>query len=324
MLCDRFGARRIMVITQMGNIAAQVGMGFATDIYQCIFFNSLKGVFGTVSTVMFSLTASLVPAGEFKTALSYQMSAQTIASLISPGIGGVLVSMLGYRLTFMSSSLIFISTIPLLLIIKVPSPTGGEDETKRFQVSDLKAIAPDAFSLILVGAAISFIVPTIPWFLSSLGTSPDQLITFTALTTTLNGVAYGIATPFLTKTVTDRWLPILSIGGSAVIFSTAFVTNSYQFIGLRVVIGSIQAGIPPSLLGGKSGRKGTAIGILNSARFMGSAIGPYMATTILGNGLPPRPLYMFAVMAGVSLLSAFFLYLTHTRPSSKIKQKSQS
>jgi MFS family permease len=84
-----------------------------------------------------------------------------------------------------------------------------------------------------------------------------------------------------------------------------------QFIALRVAIGAVQAGIPPNLLGGRSGRKGTGMGFLNSARFLGMAIGPYMATAILGTGEPPRPFYMFAVMALISLISSAFIYATH-------------
>jgi MFS family permease len=98
------------------------------------------------------------------------------------------------------------------------------------------------------------------------------------------------------------------------IFLTTFVTDAYQFIALRVIIGSIQAGIPPSLLGGK-GTRGAAMGFLNSARFMGMAIGPFLATSILGNGETPKVLYMFTTMTGMSLLSSLVTYLTHTRQS---------
>jgi len=91
------------------------------------------------------------------------------------------------------------------------------------------------------------------------------------------------------------------------------VNGPYQFIALRIAIGAIQAGIPPNLIGGKSGRKGAAMGFLNSARFMGMAIGPFMATSILGDGEPPRALHMFSAMAALSLLASLFIFLTHTR-----------
>ena len=133
---------------------------------------------------------------------------------------------------------------------------------------------PDAVALILVYARISFITPTLPWFLESLGIPYEQLLTFTALATILNGLAYVVATPVLTKVVTHRTLPIMSAAASGAILTTAFVADPYQFLALRVVVGSIQAGIPPSLLGGKSGRKGMSMGLLNSARFMVMAVAP--------------------------------------------------
>jgi MFS family permease len=55
------------------------------------------------------------------------------------------------------------------------------------------------------------------------------------------------------------------------------------------------------------------MGFLNSARFLGMAIGPIMATTILGDGTGQRPFYMFAIMAGVSIVAAVFIYLTHRK-----------
>jgi hypothetical protein len=55
------------------------------------------------------------------------------------------------------------------------------------------------------------------------------------------------------------------------------------------------------------------MGFLNSARFLGMAFGPVMATTILGDGLPPRPVYMYAMMAVISMIAAVVLYLTHIK-----------
>jgi hypothetical protein len=129
-------------------------------------------------------------------------------------------------------------------------------------------------------------------------------------------LAYAVATPTLTKSITDRTLPVLSTVAAVFIAATAFVVSPIQFIALRVAIGAVQAGIPPNLLGGKSGRKGTGMGFLNSARFLGMAIGPYMATAILGTGEQPRPFYMFSAMALISLVSSAFIYMTHRHPKS--------
>jgi hypothetical protein len=79
------------------------------------------------------------------------------------------------------------------------------------------------------------------------------------------------------------------------------------------MIGAIQAGIPPNLFGRKSRIKGTTMGFLSSARYMGLALGPFMATSILANGEPINVFYMFTTMTGMSLLASLTIYLTHKR-----------
>ncbi|MCJ7637300.1 MAG: hypothetical protein MUO21_07405, partial [Nitrososphaeraceae archaeon] len=133
------------------------------------------------------------------------------------------------------------------------------------------------------------------------------------IVTVLNGLAYGIATPIFTKIVKTKTIPIVSAVSALTIFSMAFLTNAYQFIVFRCVLSVVQSGLPPNLLGGKSGMKGTAMGILNSARFIGQAIGPYISTDILGDGQAPKPFYMFTAISGITLTSSFIIYLIQRR-----------
>jgi DHA1 family multidrug resistance protein-like MFS transporter len=323
-ICERVGTKKIMIIVLAGNAVVYAGMAFSTSVLQVVLFRGLQGTFGGLSTVMFVLIATLASAAELKKALSYQIAAMTAGSLIGPGLGGLLAYLIGYRLTFVASSLIFLCLAPIAFGLKVPKPKDSEIDAPKFKASDLKALMSDAIALVLIYACISFIIPTIPWFLESMGIPAEQLLTFTTLVTVLNGLAFTIATPLLTRVVTDRTLPIFSVAASGAILTTAFVTNPYHFLAIRVAIGSIQAGLPPSLLGGKSGRRGTAMGILNSARFLGQAIGPFIATSILGNGEPPKAMYMFTTMTIMSLIASLFIYLTHTKKGSTHKTTSQA
>jgi DHA1 family multidrug resistance protein-like MFS transporter len=312
-MCDRIGTKKILLFVLAGNIIVYSGMAFSTNVLQIVFFRALQGGFGGMSTVMFAIVATAVPSHDLKRALSYQMAAMTMGGLVAPGIGGVMAAVIGYRLTMVASAILFVLIFPVVLILTLPPPTSKEADSKSFKFSDFRALIPDIFSLILVYICISFIAPTISWFLESFGVPNDQLLLWTAVATILNGIAFAVATPFLSKAATDRTLPFLSMIAAVVILATAFVFDPVLFIVLRVVIGAVQAGIPPNLLGGKSGRKGTGMGFLNSARFLGMAFGPVLATTILGDGLPPRPVYMYAVMAAISMIAAVFLYLAHTK-----------
>ncbi|MCX6648460.1 MAG: MFS transporter [Candidatus Bathyarchaeota archaeon] len=317
MMCDRIGTKKVLMIVLAGNIIVYAGMSFSADVLQIVFFRALQGGFGGISTVMFAIVASAVSPQGLKKALSYQMAAMTMGGLVAPGIGGLMASIIGYRITLLISAVLFILILPLVLKITLPPPEARESETRSFNFADFKSLLPDITALILVYICISFLAPAISWFLESLGIPDDQLLLWTTAATILNGLAYAVATPVMTNVVTDRTMPLLSVGAAAAIMATAFVFNPIQFIALRIIIGAMQAGIPPNLLGGKSGRKGTGMGFLNSARFLGMAIGPIMATTILGDGIAPRPFYMFAVMAGVSIVAALFIYLTHKKSAKK-------
>ncbi len=312
-LCDRVGTKKIMMVVLTFNVVVYSGMALSTSITHVLLFRGLQGASGGISTVMFTLVTSLVAAQELKKALSYQIAAMTLGSIVGPGLGGLCASVVGYRWTLALSSLLFLSIVPIVSTLRTPSPVTGERAAPRFSTADFQTILPDLAALVLVYACMSFINPMIPWFLETLGIPYDQLLTVTALATTLNGIAFVVATPTLTRLVTDHTLPILSAAAAGAILATAFVGDPYQFLLLRVAIGAIQAGVPPSLLGGGSQKRGTTMGFLNSARFVGMALGPFLATSILGNGEAPRPLYMFSTMTGLSLAAALLIYVTHTR-----------
>lgn len=316
LMCDRVGTKKILLISIAGSIIGSAGMAASTSVMHIILFRGLQGVFGAASTAIFTLIASIILEEEqLRIALSYQIAAMTIGQIAGPGIGGMFVSMIGYRLTFVASSLLCLSITPIVILLKESQVDKPQDGI-QFGFSDFRAILPDFVSLILVYACINFIIPMIPWFLKSLGIPYEQLLTFTALTTVLNGVAFAGATPILARVITDKTLPILSAIAAGAIFVTSFVRDPYQFIVLRVSIGAIQAGILPSLFGGKSGRKGTSMGLLNSARFIGQAMGPFMATSILSDGTSLRVLYTFTTMMSISLFASLITYLTHTRNTS--------
>jgi DHA1 family multidrug resistance protein-like MFS transporter len=311
-MCDRVGIKKITMIIIAANSIVYAGMALSSNIPQILLFRALQGSFGGISTAMFSLVALTASEKDLKKAMSYQMAMMTAGSLFGPGIGGLIASMVGYRFTFVASSLFFIAVIPLVYLINVPPPKKQTEETASFGLSELRSIIPDLVSLVLVYACIGFIVPVIPWFLRFYGIPNEQLLAYTTATTMLNGLAFIIAGPLLTGIVSNRTLPILSGVAAAAILCTGFVGDVYQFIALRVSIGAIQAGIPPSLLGGRS-RRGTVMGFLNSARFFGNAIGPFVATSILGNGEGSAPMNMYVTMTIFSAIASVVMYLSHRK-----------
>jgi DHA1 family multidrug resistance protein-like MFS transporter len=309
-ICDRVGTKRVLVIVLAGNILTYAGMAFSVNVVQLVAFRIVQSLFGGLSTILFVVVGIVSPPNKLREQLGYQIAGSTIGNLVSPGIGGTIASLLGYRMTILMQGVFFIALYPLILKMKTAKPAASE-RVEKFNIADLKSILPVAGALICAYACIGFINPTIPWFLSNLGVDSGSLLLWTTLTTILNGTAYAIATPILTKRATGRTLVIFQVLAAVVIEATAFAWNPVVFIVFRVGIGVIQAGLPANLLGGKSATKGQGMGLLNSARYIGTAIGPVIASTVLGDGKPPQPLYMFSAIASISILSAAITYTTH-------------
>jgi DHA1 family multidrug resistance protein-like MFS transporter len=174
-LYDRLGMKKIWLIILSGNVVAYTGLAVSTNLLEIVFFRGLQGCFA-MSTVVFAFSASVASAGELKKSLSYQLAAMTIGQLIGPGIGGILASTVGYRLVFATASLLFVSMFPVVSILKTPPQVARERDAPNLTVKDVRAIIPDAFSLVLVYMCMYFIWPIIPWFLESLGVPYEQLI----------------------------------------------------------------------------------------------------------------------------------------------------
>jgi DHA1 family multidrug resistance protein-like MFS transporter len=164
-LCDRVGTKRILMIVLAFNVVVYTGMALSTNIFHVLLFRGLQGASGGISTVMFTLVASVVSAQELKKALSYQLAAMTLGSIFGPGLGGLLASIAGYRWTLAISSILFVSITPLVAVLKTPPPVERGRDSSRVRGTDLMSIMPDLIALILVYACINFITPTIPWFL---------------------------------------------------------------------------------------------------------------------------------------------------------------
>ncbi len=309
-VCDKVGTKRVLLIVLAGNIVTYLGMAFSANVIQLVAFRIIQSLFGGLSTILFVVVGIVSSPNKLREQLGYQIAGSTIGNLVSPGIGGAIASALGYRLTILMQGVIFVALYPLILKMKTAKPEGSGRQEK-FSIADLKSIIPLAAALISAYACIGFLNPTIPWFLSNLGVDRSSLLLWTTLTTILNGTAYAIATPILTKRAKGRTLVAFQVLAAVVIEATAFAFNPIVFILFRVGIGVIQAGLPANLLGGKSATKGQGMGLLNSARYIGTAIGPVIASTVLGDGIQPKPFYMFSTIAGISLLSAVITYFSH-------------
>ena len=299
-VCDKVGTKKVLIIVLIGNIATYAGMAFSQNVTQLVALRIIQSLFGGLSTILFVVVGIVASAADLKKYLGYQIAASTISSIISPGLGGAIATVIGYRWTIFLQAIVFASIFPLILVMKTARPEGRERES--FGLKDVRLLLPTAAALFCAYAGLNFITPIVPFFLSSLGVASGDLLTWTTITTIANGVAYAVATPILTKLSSGRKIIAWQVVAAVLIEAAAFAFSPAIFIVMRVAIGVVQAGLPQNLLGGKAGRTGQGMGLMNTARYLGMAFGMYVAPLILQSGAPP--IYMYSVIAASALFSA--------------------
>ena len=88
-LADRFGRKRVMVLSMAGFIVASVLTGFATSVDQIVLFRLIQGMCG--APLMPLCQAALMDAYEPKDqarALGYWMVASVMGPVMGPNLGG--------------------------------------------------------------------------------------------------------------------------------------------------------------------------------------------------------------------------------------------
>ncbi len=298
-ICDKVGTKRVLVIVLIGNIATYAGMAFSQNVTQLVALRIVQSLFGGLSTILFVVVGIVASSRDLKKYLGYQIAASTIASIFSPGLGGALAAVIGYRWTIFSQAVVFAAIFPLILVMKTAKPEGKERES--FGLRDVRTLLPTAAALFCAYAGINFITPVVPFFLSSLGVASGDLLTWTTITTIANGLAYAAATPILTRLSSGKKIILWQVVTALIIEAAAFAFNPIVFIVMRVAMGVVQAGLPQNLLGGKAGRTGQGMGLMNTARYLGMALGMYVAPLMLETG---PPIYMYSVLAASALFSA--------------------
>jgi DHA1 family multidrug resistance protein-like MFS transporter len=174
-ICDKVGTKKVLIIVLIGNIATYAGMAFSQNVTQLVALRIIQSLFGGLSTILFVVVGIVASAQDLKKYLGYQIAASTISSIISPGLGGAIAAVIGYRWTIFLQAVVFATIFPLILMMKTARPEGRERDVFKF--SDIRTLLPTATALFCAYAGISFITPVIPFFLSSLGIVSGDLLT---------------------------------------------------------------------------------------------------------------------------------------------------
>ena len=296
--CRRAGASlgtlRRSVWTQADPDAREPGDGdlhvahrCLSEIWQLVALRLLAGLLGGYASGAVVLVATQTPKERAAWALGTLSTGTMAGTLLGPLIGGVLPGLIGLRETFfLSGAAIFVAFIATCLLIhEDPASIPG----RKRRVAGAWSMIPDrrpivamlVTAMLLMLAAMS-IEPIITVYVAQL--VPEQSVVFTAgLVMAASAVGSVLAAPKLGR-LADRVGPWNLVIGSLVVCGLllvpqAFVSNAWQLIGLRFLMGMSLAGLLPSINATirhnvPAGGAGMILGYSTSAQYAGQVLGP--------------------------------------------------
>ncbi|WP_443662021.1 multidrug efflux MFS transporter [Clostridium sp.] len=335
---DKIGRKPMLLRASLGMSIVVGSMGLAQNVYQLIGLRILQGVISGYSTACITLIVTQTEKKHAGWALGVLSTASVSGSLLGPLIGGCLDEILGLQFTFfLTGILMLVAFIATLLFVKekfVPK------EKKVLSTKEIWSQLPDP-SLIVTLFVTSFVLqlayysiePIITVYISQLSNNTSSIALISGMVFSASGLSSIIAAPRLGK-LSDKIGPqkvmLTALVVSGVIFiPQAFVSNPWQLMELRFLLGFATAGLAPSINSllkkiTPEALTGRMFGFNMSAFYLGNFGGSVFGGQIASHfGIK----YVFFITSSLLLLNAIWFYnkafkkLNLTAENNSMKEK---
>ena len=314
-LGDRYGRKVMLVRASFGMAICMSLTGMVETVWQLVLLRLLIGFAGGYSSGSTILVAMQTPKDRSGWALGVLSAGITAGSLVGPLLGGALPPLIGIRATFLlSGGVIFLAFLATTFLIKenprlkpAKAASAAKPKSGWSQIPDKRPVVAMLITGTLLAFATMSIEPIITVYV-------QQLIEDQSRVTMVAGVVMSAAA--LGTILSASWLGKLAdrvghwnvvVGALAVsallLIPQAFVTNGWQLIGLRFLMGLALGGLLPCITSVirhniPDGVGGNVLGLAISAQYVGQVAGP------LTGGFVGGHFGMRAVFLATSVLMA--------------------
>jgi MFS family permease len=321
-LADRYGRKLMLIRASLGMAIVMSLIGTAHDVWQLLFLRLLVGFLGGYSSGSITLVATQTPKSQAGWALGALTSGIMAGNLVGPLIGGFLPPLIGIRATFwLAGGVIFVAFLATTLLIKeAPRPAAA-----RTRGGGRWAALPDrrpiiamlATGLMLMLANMS-IEPIITLYVQELAVDPAKVTTFAGLAMSAAALGSILSASRLGR-LADRvghWTVIA--GGLAacalLLIPQAFVTNAWQLVFLRFLMGLALGGLLPCIAAiirhsAPDSIAGAMLGYSTSSQYAGQVVGP-LAGGFIGGHFGMRAVFIATCL----LMAAGSAFVWASRP----------
>ncbi|HWK65091.1 MAG TPA: multidrug efflux MFS transporter [Rhizobiaceae bacterium] len=322
-LADRYGRKAMLVRASLGMAVAMSLIGMAENVWQLVglrLFAGLAGGYASGSTI---LVATQTPRNRSGWALGMLSTGIMAGNLVGPLAGGALPPLIGIRNTFwLAGGVIFVTFLATVFLIREDR---RPDRAKQSGSSAGWAAVPDkrpvvamlATGLLLMLANMS-IEPIITLYVAQLVEQPSSVTMVAGIAMSAAALGSILSAARLGR-LADRighWNVI--VGALAIsallLIPQAFVTQGWQLIVLRFLMGLALGGLLPSVTSVirhnvPDHAAGGILGYSTSAQYAGQVAGPLLGGFVGGH------IGMQAVFLGTSVLMGLgAIYAWASRP----------
>ncbi|MBA2175088.1 MFS transporter [Halobacillus locisalis] len=331
---DKYGRKRILIFSASGLALSVLLMGFVTSVWQLFLLRLFMGVFTGFIPMSQALISTQTPKEIAGQVLGTLQTGSITGSLLGPMLGGLIADKIGYATTFQFVSITVAASAVIVYfgIHEQRIEKESEEEKTSYQTREVLGHIfrhPVLMMVMLISLIVQIahfsIQPILSLFVGELH-GPENLALF-------SGIAFsaaGLGNLMMAK----RWgriadqqgyvkiLVMLLFMAGAVYLPAAFVTNIWQLVALRFLLGVSIGGIIPVRTAyirqeAPVAMQGEVLGYNTSVRFLGNIIGPAIGGMLSGAfGFSA----VFFVTSALLLSSGLMMLITMQKNPKSVKQ----
>lgn len=297
---DKYGRKNILIISATGLAVSVLLMGFATSVWQLFLLRFITGIFTGFIPMSQALISTQTPKKVAGRVLGTLQTGSVTGTLMGPLLGGVIADMFGYGTAFKAVSVtIFLSAIIVFFGIKeMRAKVTSAGKQMQFSTKEvmLHIIRHPVLLIVMLTSSLVQIAHFSVQPILSLYVAEINGVANIALFSGLAFSIAGLGNLFFAR----RWgiigdkighikimIALLFMAG-IVYFPGAFVTNIWQLIVLRFLLGIAIGGIVPTRIAyirqeAPLRMQGEVLGYNTSLRFLGNMIGPALGGVLAGS-----------------------------------------
>ncbi len=321
-LGDRYGRKLMLVRASLGMAISMSLMGMVESVEQLVLLRLLVGFAGGYASGSTILVAMQTPKERSGWALGVLSAGIMAGNLVGPLVGGGLAPLIGIRATFLlSGGIIFLAFLATALLVKEERPAPGRTHARREKAW---AAIPDkrpVIAMLTTGMLLMFanmsIEPIIAVYVAQLVEDPGRVTLVAGVVMSAAALGSIVSASRLGR-LADRighWNVVTGALAAAalLLIPQAFVTEGWQLVALRFLMGLALGGLLPSITSVIRHNVpdhvgGNVLGLSISAQYAGQVAGPVLGGFVAGHfGMPAVFLATSALMA----LGAAYNRLAH-------------